>query len=227
MRTVAWLVAAAAGVMCVAAESRASTTEPSRAVLTRAVTQYLAEHGDLCVGKFTWPRVVTAQDRQAPSDDAVQLPVLQHLGLVRSVAIPAVPAPGAQPSAPPSPQPGSAGPARRYSLTAAGRRYYLQKKHTTMGIHGGAVEHDADFCVGHLSLDKVVKWIPPEQVRGGPLETLVSYTYHIQAADWMADPEARRVFPVVDRIIRGQGALLMTATVQLREGRWVPVLPSQ
>jgi hypothetical protein len=41
----------------------------------------------------------------------------------------------------------------------------------------------------------------------------------------VADPEARRIFPVVDKIIRGAGAMEMNATLQLYDGRWVPVLP--
>jgi hypothetical protein len=59
------------------------------------------------------------------------------------------------------------------------------------------------------------------------LETVVRYTYHVEAADWMSDPEARQAFPIADRIIRGQGVMLMNATVALRNGKWVPVLPGQ
>jgi hypothetical protein len=43
----------------------------------------------------------------------------------------------------------------------------------------------------------------------------------------MEDPEARKVFPVVDRIIRGQRNLLMTVNVRLQDGKWIPVLPGQ
>ena len=42
-----------------------------------------------------------------------------------------------------------------------------------------------------------------------------------------ADAEARKAFPVVDRIIRGQGNLLMSVNVQLQDGKWMPVLPGQ
>jgi hypothetical protein len=59
------------------------------------------------------------------------------------------------------------------------------------------------------------------------LETVVKYTYHIKSADWLADASAREVFPIVDRIVRGQGTLLMSATVQLQDGKWIPVLPGQ
>ena len=42
----------------------------------------------------------------------------------------------------------------------------------------------------------------------------------------MADPQAREVFPVVDRIVRNDGNLLMSVTVRLQDGRWQPVLPT-
>jgi hypothetical protein len=232
VKTSVW-IAAAAGAMCVTSASQASATDPSQKELTQAVKAFLAEHGDLCMAKYTWPRDVTPEDQQTGSNDAKQLPVLERLGVVRSVEIPAsapketaTAATGAQSSAPGSSQPAPAGPTKRYSLTAKGQQYYLKKKHTIVGPHDQPTVHDADFCVAHLTLDKVVKWSPPEPVHNH-LETLVKYTYHIiKAADWMADPEARQVFPIVDRIIRGQGTLLMSATVQqLPDGKWVPALP--
>jgi hypothetical protein len=219
---------------------QAGTAQPSERALASAVKHYLSDHGDLCVGKFTWPRVVTREDQVAHTNDAVQLPVLERLGLVQSTEISApatmrpaswTPAPGATtdaaaPDAQSGSTPATAEKARSYSLTAKGRQYYLQKKRITLGVHDQPVEHDEDLCVAHLGLDKVVKWSSPEQVRGH-LETVVRYTYHIKAADWMADPQARQVFPVVDRIIRNQDNLLMSVTVELQDGRWMPVLPGQ
>jgi hypothetical protein len=43
----------------------------------------------------------------------------------------------------------------------------------------------------------------------------------------MSDPEAQKVLPVIARVIRGEGKMLMTVTGQLRDGKWVPVLPGQ
>ena len=228
--------------MLTASVLHAASDQPSERELTRAVTQYLSDHGDLCVGKFAWPRVVTPQDQAAHTNDAVQLPVLERLGLVESAEIsapaavtPASWTPAAADAAGNAAAQGSqsaataaaAETARRYSLTAKGQRYYLQKKRMTLGSHDQAVEHDKDLCVARLSLDKVVKWSPPEQVRGHR-ETVVRYTYHVKsAADWMSDPQARQVFPVVDRIIRNQDNMLMSVTVQLQDGKWVPVLPGQ
>jgi hypothetical protein len=236
-----WWMAAVVTVFGTVGLAHANITQPSQRALTGAVTQYLSDHGDLCVGKFTWPRVVTQEDRLAGTNDAVQLPVLERLGLVESAEIQA-PAAATPASSAPTPadanvnaavqgsQPGApaatAGTARRYSLTAKGRQYYLQRKRITLGAHDQPVEHDEDLCVAHLTLDKVVKWSPPEQAHGH-LQTMVHYTYHIKSADWTADSEARKVFPVVDRIIRGEGNLLMSVSVQLQDGKWMPVLPGQ
>ena len=203
-KTSVWVAAAA---VCFAGGVAHATASASRPKMAQAVKQYLTEHGDLCVGKSSWPRFVTEEDRQSGSNDALQLPVLERLGLVESAS-------------------GPAGSVKRYSLTAKGRQFYLQKKVTILGAHDRPVERDADFCVARLSLDKVVKWTPPEQTHGH-VETVVSYTYNIRSADWMADPEARKVFPVVDRIIRGKGNAVMTATLQAQNGKWVPVLPGQ
>jgi len=207
--------------MSVSGLLQAGTSQPSRYALTRAVNHYLSDHGDLCVGKFSWPRVVTPDDQMARTNDAVQLPVLERLGLVESTEMPA-PA-GATQAQPPATATAVAG--KRYSLTEKGRRYYLQRKRITLGAHDLPVEHDADLCVARLSLDKVVKWSPPEEVHGH-LVTLVDYTYHIKAVDWMADPEARQVFPVVDRIIRHDRNMLMSVTVRLQDGKWQPVVPA-
>ncbi len=229
MKTSVWITVAAA---CVVGGVAEASTAPSRPLMTQAVKQYLNEHGDLCVGKPTWPRFVTEDDRQAGSNDALQMPVLERLGLVESAEVPSIPgaqgagAEAAAASAPAAATGAAAGPIKRYSLTAKGRQFYLQKKMTTLGAHDKPIERDADFCVAHLSLDKVVKWSPPEDAHGH-VETLVAYTYNIKFADWMNDPEARKVFPVVDRIVRGEGKVLMTATVQAQDGKWVPVLPGQ
>ena len=236
MKMTVWMAAAAA---CLVSGLAQATAEASRPLMTQAVKQYLREHGDLCVGKYTWPRFVTEQDRQAGTNDALQMPVLERLGLVESadVSIPITPAAGAEATAgspaagsPAAGSPAAAsdlvGPVKRYSLTAKGRQFYLRKKTTIMGAHDRAVERDADFCLARVSLDKVVKWTSPEETHGH-VETVVSYTYKVKPADWMADAEARKVFPIVDRIIHGEGNAVMTATLQVQNGKWVPVLPGQ
>src|SRR5580692_12876791 len=96
-----WMMAATLAVAATGL-TRAATVQPSPRDMTRAVKQFLAEHGDLCMAKYTWPRDVTAADRDAHSNDAVQLPVLERLGLVQSTQIPVPAAGGASPDAPAS-----------------------------------------------------------------------------------------------------------------------------
>jgi hypothetical protein len=227
--------AAVVGLSCAAGLAQANPEAPSRPVLAVAVGDYLQNHGDLCVGKFTWPRDVTDADRQAATNDAVQLPVMERLGLVRSEVVQVAAskeAPAGAATAAPTAAAASAeqhGPVERvtrYSLTAKGSQFYLRKKRTVLGLHSQPVELNADFCVGRLTLDKVVKWTSTQPMNGHP-EWVVWYTYKISSPEWMADPQARKVFPIVDRIIRGQGRLMMTATVQDQKGSWVPVLPGQ
>jgi hypothetical protein len=212
-----WMAAAAAAGVMGMAGAQADMPAPSAKDLVPAVKAFLADHGDLCLAWYSWPRDLTAADQKTGMNEAVQLPVLERLGIVQSTAIA---------SAVPTDTAAAAPATRRYSLTVKGRQYYLQKKRTILNVHSQPEEHDADFCVANLSLDKVVKWTPPESVNGH-LETTVRYTYHIKAADWMADPEAQKVFPVVDRIIRGQGNLLMSASARLQDGKWMAVLPGE
>ena len=209
-----WMAAAVAtGMMCATGAALANSSSfgsaPTKKVLAPVVKKFLADHGDLCLAWYVWPRDLTAEEQQSGSSEALQLPVLERLGVVQSVEVP-----------------GSSTPTRRYSLTDKGRQYYLHKKRIILDVHSQPEERDADFCVAHLTLDSVVRWDPPEP-HNGHVETVVRYTYHIEAADWMSDPEAQKVLPVVARIIHGEGKLLMTVTAQLQDRKWVPVLPGQ
>jgi hypothetical protein len=227
MKTSVWATATA---LCLAGGAAQAAPTLSQSAMTPAVRKYVNEHTDLCVGKPAWPRLVTDDDRRANTNDALQMPVLERLGLVESAdvspsSVPQAAGAGAAGSAP-SAASDPAAPVKRYSLTAKGRKFYLRKKMAALGAHGRPMERTSDFCVAHLSLDRVIKWTPPAEAHGH-LETVVSYTYQVKAADWTADPQARKVFPVVDRIIRGAGNVLMTATLQAQNDTWVPVLPGQ
>jgi len=76
------------GAAGMAAESQATTTNPDQKQLTQAVKAFLADHGDLCMAKYSWPRDVIPGDEKTDPNDAIQLPVLERLGVVRSVEIP-------------------------------------------------------------------------------------------------------------------------------------------
>lgn len=171
-----------------------SRTEANRDTLTQAVNGYLDKRGDLCLGKYDWPIEVSAQEFQIGGRNAIQLPVLEKLGVVRSTAV------GADGHS----QQGAADfAARRYELTEDGKKYYLKRE--VAGTHA----RPADFCAAKLSLDKIVGW--EVHKNGAQSEAVVTYTYRVNAAPWAQDPDAQRVFPAVARVLSGAGK------AQLRE----------
>jgi hypothetical protein len=171
-------------------------SEANRESFARAMTHYLDQRGDLCLAKYDWPIDVSAQDFKVGSRDAVQMPVLEKLGLVSSAdATAAKP----QEDAPPL-----AVAVRRYQLTETGKKYYLSRRVSEQ-------KQVSDFCAAHLKLDQVVSWELNEH-GNGPNEATVTYTYRVDAAPWTNDADARRVFPAVTRVIEGAGK------AQLREG---------
>ncbi|HEX3913112.1 MAG TPA: hypothetical protein VHW71_06370 [Steroidobacteraceae bacterium] len=172
----------------------AGRTEANRDSFTRAVNGYLDKRGDLCLGKYDWPIDVSAQEIQAGGRNAVQLPVLEKLGIVRSTTVSADE--HANRDAAPLV-------VRRYELTETGKKYYLTR------AGGGPHEHPADFCAAKLSLDKIVSWEVHQN--GARSEALVTYTYRVDAAPWAKDADAQRVFPAVARVLSGAGK------AQLRE----------
>jgi hypothetical protein len=177
--------------------------EANRDSFTAAVNGYLDKRGDLCLGKYDWPIEVTAQEIQAGGRNAVQLPVLEKLGVVRSIAVSADD-PAQQAAAPLV--------ARRYELTEAGKKYYLKRERA--GTHA----HAADFCAAKLSLDKIVAWEIHQN--GAQSEAIVTYTYRVAAAPWAQDPDAQRVFPAVARVLSGAGKAQLREAFTLTGSGW-------
>jgi hypothetical protein len=178
-------------------------TEANRDGFTAAVNGYLDKRGDLCLGKYDWPIEVSAQEIQAGGRNAVQLPVLEKLGVVRSTAV----------SADDHPQQGAALlMVRRYELTETGKKYYLKRE------GGGTRAHPADFCAAKLSLDKIVGW--EVHKNGAQSEAVVTYTYRVDAAPWAQDADAQRVFPAVARVLSGAGKAQLREAFTLTEYGW-------
>ena len=186
--------------------------EPNAENFTKTINSYLAERGHLCLAKYDWPIYVTDQDAQdAHARDAVQMPVLEKLGLVKStaMALERTAGDGATIKAQ----------GRQYVLTDEGNKYYLRKP-VVVATARKVVTHDADFCVGTLTLDKVVGWEPP-QTRDGQTKTSVLYTYKFAPAPFTQDADFRRVFPMVTRVIEGQGVMQLREGVRLTKDGWV------
>jgi hypothetical protein len=183
-------------------------SEPTADVLAAALNDYLAQRGQLCLGKTHWPIDLTQREIDAGARNALQMPVLERLGLVTSTV--AEVAGQDQATAP-------AMKVRRYALTESGRRYYL--------VRGGAGHPpDGDFCAARLSLDRIVGWsLERDAARGGVPHVVVTYTYRVEAAPWTKDAEAQKVFPVVASVVRGAGSAELQESFTLTPTGWVAV----
>jgi hypothetical protein len=178
---------------------------PNEAHFTAGMQAYLGRRGDFCVGKPTWPIDVTRAEMTMGSRNAVQMPVLEHLGLVTSTdAVAEITT--------------EDGPVktdvRRYSLTSEGQRYY----HARDAQPGQPPSHD--FCAARLTLDRVVGWDNPTSNVVGS-HTTVEYTYRAEPAAWTSNPEAMRVFPMVARVLHGAGTDRLKEGFTLTEKGWV------
>jgi hypothetical protein len=185
--------------------------ELNGANLTQAMNDYLARRGDLCLAKNSWPVVVTEAESKAGSRNALQMPVLERLGLVEG-ADASVEQAGADGAA-------TRAHARRYELSAEGRKYYLARPAHKTPTGDRFADAGHDFCAARLSLDKVVGWESAARP-GAQDETVVTYTYKVKPAPWTADQAVRAVFPMVDTVLRGAGTMQLKETVVLGANGW-------
>lgn len=187
--------------LILAAGSAQAVQLPNKA-MTAGLGRFLSQHGDVCVGKFDWPIDVAPGDAEAGSRDAIQLPVLAKLGLASAES--GTTMRGEQQV-----------PVERYTLTEAGKKFYLKRDTTTVSPTGEKIARTGDFCVGKLSVDKLVSW---DAATG-----TASYTYKFAAAPWMKEASAQQAFPMIAYIMKGEGQLQMKQRMRLDHGRWVGV----
>ena len=189
------------------------SVEPSAEVFTAAMNSYLAQRGDLCLGKNVWPIDVTQHEVDVGARNALQMPVLEKLGLVAStVAQITVDDEGTRHDMK----------VRRFALTDTGHKYYLARGpgHATAKV---ATAPKGDFCAAKLSLDHVVGWELHQASKGLQRQAVVTYTYRIDAAPWAQDAQVQRVFPVVSSVLRGAGVAQLQETFTLTDAGWVAV----
>ncbi|MGD0958259.1 MAG: hypothetical protein ABSB19_00480 [Methylomonas sp.] len=183
----------------------ADNAEPNSKTLISAMKKHLQQHGHFCLGKFDWPIDVSEAEFGMKTRDALQMPVLEKLGLVVSSPAEAMrKVDDAELSVP----------VKRYALTDAGKKFYLEKESVLL-VGGKQVKHTHDFCVGKLSLDKVVNWTKKDNAH-----LTVSYTYKIAAAAWTYNPEAQKAFPLMAHIVNGEGKVKLEQPFRLVGGDW-------
>jgi hypothetical protein len=183
-----------------ACSSAAPSARAHRDDLAEALRSFLASHGQLCLAKSNWPISVTMQDVQARSNDALQMPVLERLGLVQGV-------------------PDEKANARSYQLTPLGKQYYLERPGRVPPDGAGVAR---DFCAGTVALDHIVR-VEHDDGQGPSQLATVHYAYHFAAFPWMRDAEAQRVFPLVARLEAQQGARTLVQRFAWRAEGWVPL----
>lgn len=207
-RTLTNLVAPTLATLLAVAAAQANVpAAPSQKSLKPAVRKYLEEKGNFCLGKFEWPIAVSDEDRKTGTNNALQMPVLEKLGLVVASDSPGDPS------------------IRNYSLTEEGQKYYLTKQTITVNSAGQKIRHPGDLCPAKLELDKVVAWDPPS-VEDGKSRTTVKYTYRIaKTADWTQDPEVRKVFPMIARILDNAGSQQLMQLFVWSGHAWVALTP--
>jgi hypothetical protein len=181
--------------------------QADRATFTAGLTDYLSHKGRVCFD-YTWPVNMRPEEHPGNSRNALQMPVLERLGLVRS----------AEAMADFKTEDGSETvKVRQYTLTDMGQKFYVPKlpsdKHPERQSFG--------LCAATLTLDHIVGWEPP---RGdsGQQQTAVTYTFKIQPESWMQDAEALRVFPMITTLIHGAGAMQLKEVFTLTDNRWRP-----
>ena len=180
--------------------------DPTRAAFASGLQAYLARRGDLCVGRPRWPIDVPAGTEG--TNDAIQLPVLEQLGLVTSTVIDLRVGGAATPFR-----------ARRYRLTSAGHRLYLDRDTGQPASPDDArAPERADLCFAKVTLNKLTRW---ELQKEGPTTTaLVSYTYHADSPALARDPRFGHVFPAVARLLAGDGKAELVEGFTLTPSGW-------
>jgi hypothetical protein len=202
-----------AGLLCISnAAFCTNSTEPNQKILVSAVKKYLAQQGDFCLGKFDWPIDVSESEFGMGTNDAVQMPVLEKLGLVISSNASAMRKVD---------EADISVPVKRYQLTEAGKAFYLPKESSAI-VGGKKVMHTHDFCAGKLSLNKLVRW-DKTTMEGKHQETTVTYTYKIAPAKWTQNPEIQAVFPMLTKVLKGEGSMQLQQQFRFSKKSWVPV----
>ena len=190
--------------------SRSSSADAD--TFATAVRSYLDKRGDLCLAKNTWPIDVTQHEIDVGARNALQMPVLERLGLVSSsVAEIDVDDEGTMHHMK----------VRRYALTESGRKYYIVRAQA--GAKAGAQATQGDFCAAKLSLDKVVGWDLQRSNDKEARHAVVTYTYKVDAAPWTQDAELQKVFPMVAGIVRGAGTAKLQEAFTQTDAGWVAV----
>ena len=201
-----------ASLSCAAAEP---ADVPDAATAAAAVTRYLADHGDFCLGKMDWPVDISALDERARGRDAIQMPVLESLGLVRSSTATALRVEGPDAEEGGAPKPVAV---QRYELTPLGQQFVRDREVVVAAADGDKVVRRRDLCAAHLRLKQVVAVAPGD----APHTFVATYTYEAAPAAWAAAPDFQRAFPMAARVLGGAHRMQLKQAFAWSDGEWRP-----
>lgn len=106
-------------------------------------------------------------------------------------------------------------------LTEAGKKFYRKQGEVGRFMVGqvismGDMEHNQFLCYGKVSLDKVMRWDAPTNNF-----TRVAFTYHVtDIADWAKDKDVQSGFPILKRMVEGDGTLELRVVAKLTSDGW-------
>lgn len=188
-----------------------SKEDASEANFGAAISSFLAETGDLCLGFNIrqWPIDVAPGSLLASG----QLEALEAAGLVSSQAT-AVDEKNifGKPT-------GFRTAVKRYQLSDKGKTFYRELSRPGLFANAGEIK-GGDFCYGKEALDKVVKWEGPAKP-GSDQQVLVTYSYKINdLADWAKASSIASAFPREAQILAGAGKQNLTLSLKLTSAGW-------
>lgn len=186
----------------------------SEAGFRAALDQHLQAHGDLCIGRHAWPVDVPDGPGATQLRDGIQMPALEHAGLVAHVP--------AQMTLHHQDGSDEVVKALRYDLTDKGRQQLNPHPRTAARTAGADAP---DLCYGHVRLARVTGWDKPHDTADKParLATTVRYTYTLEPAPWAHDAMVQGAFPVLARVMRGSGTLELKQEMVATGGGWQPL----
>lgn len=188
-----------------------SKEDASEANFRAAISSFLAETGDLCLGFNIrqWPIDVAPGSLLASG----QLEALEAGGLVSSE-----PATVDEKNIFGKPT-GFRTAVKRYQLSDKGKTFYRELSRPGLFANAGEIK-GGDFCYGREALDKVVKWEGPAKP-GSDQQVRVTYAYKINdLADWVKAPSIASAFPRAAQILAGAGKQNLTLSLKLTSAGW-------
>lgn len=187
---------------------------PTEANFSAVMNKHLTAHGDLCIGRHQWPVNVPDLPVAAQMRDGIQMPALEHAGLVSHVS--------AEMTLHHQDGSDERVKALRYDLTEKGRQYVNASPHTAAR---GTAASQPDLCYGRVRLAKVTGWDEPHKTGDNParLATTVRYTYALEPAPWARDTAVHDAFPVLAHVLAGSNKLELKQEMVATSGGWQPL----